>query len=88
MSASSITTIGFLPPSSRHADCRLRPHSLPIFEPTALEPVKPTLSTSRSSSACSSARERLRALGLHDVEHAAGDTAGVEELGHRVAERG
>ena len=31
--------------------------------------------------------ERLRALGLHDVEHAAGHAAGVEELGQRVAER-
>src|SRR5215208_6167337 len=48
-----MTTIGFLPPSSRHGDCRWRPHSSPIFEPTALEPVKPTLSTSRSWSACS-----------------------------------
>ena len=37
-SASSITTIGFLPPSSRHGDCRWRPQSSPIFEPTALEP--------------------------------------------------
>src|SRR4051794_12569529 len=54
MSASSITTIGFLPPSSRHGDCRWRPHSSPIFEPTALEPVKPTLSTRSSSSARSS----------------------------------
>ena len=29
-SASSITTIGFLPPSSRHGDCRWRPQSPPI----------------------------------------------------------
>ena len=51
-SASSITTIGFLPPSSRHGDCRWRPHSSPICEPTALEdPVKPTLSTRPRSSA-------------------------------------
>ncbi len=53
-SASSITTIGFLPPSSRHGDWTWRPHSSPILEPTALEPVKPTLSTSPSSSALSS----------------------------------
>ena len=53
-SASGITTSGFLPPSSRQGDCRWRPHSSPIFEPTADEPVKPTLSTSRSSSARSS----------------------------------
>src|SRR4051812_18203130 len=51
--ASSITTIGFLPPSSRHGDCRWRPQSSPTFEPTALEPVKPTLSTRPSSSDCS-----------------------------------
>jgi hypothetical protein len=34
------------------------------------------------------ARERLRALGLDDVEHARRDAAGEEELGERVAERG
>ena len=34
-SASSITTIGFLPPSSRHGDWRWRPQSSPIREPTA-----------------------------------------------------
>ena len=52
-SASSITTIGFLPPSSRHGDCTWRPQSSPIFEPIALDPVKPTLSTRPSSSAAS-----------------------------------
>src|SRR5215217_2614969 len=51
MSASSMITIGFLPPSSRHGDWRWRPHSAPISAPTADEPVKPTLSTSRCSSA-------------------------------------
>ncbi len=50
-SASGITTSGFLPPSSRQGDCTWRPQSAPISEPTADEPVKPTLSTSRSSSA-------------------------------------
>ena len=59
-SASSITTIGFLPPSSRHGDCRWRPHSSPIFEPTALEPVKPTLSTRPLLERALEARERLR----------------------------
>src|SRR3954471_20698820 len=54
MSASSMTTIGFLPPSSRHGDCRWRPHSAPILDPTAEEPVKPTLSTRPASSAASS----------------------------------
>ena len=54
MSASSMTTIGFLPPSSRHGDWMWRPHSSPIRVPTAEEPVKPTLSTSPCSSACSS----------------------------------
>jgi hypothetical protein len=34
------------------------------------------------------ARERGRAVGLDEVEHAAGDAAGVEDLDHRVAERG
>src|SRR4051794_12074353 len=53
-SASSITTIGFLPPSSRHGDWMWRPHSSPILEPTALDPVKPTLSTSPRPSASSS----------------------------------
>src|SRR3954452_12448609 len=48
-----MTTSGFLPPSSRHGDCRWRPHSAPISAPTALEPVKPTLSTRPRSSACS-----------------------------------
>ena len=33
------------------------------------------------------ARERRRAVGLDEVEHAAGDAAGVEDLDHRVAER-
>ena len=50
-SASSITTSGFLPPSSRHGFCRWRPQSSPILAPTALEPVKPTLSTRPASSA-------------------------------------
>ena len=49
--ASSQTTSGFLPPSSRQAACPWRPVSSPIFEPTAEEPVKPTLSTRPSSSA-------------------------------------
>ena len=53
-SASSITTSGFLPPSSRHGFCRWRPQSSPILAPTALEPVKPTLSTRPASSARSS----------------------------------
>ena len=53
-SASGITTSGFLPPSSRQGDCTWRPQSAPISEPTADEPVKPTLSTSRSPSARSS----------------------------------
>ena len=43
-----VTTMGFLPPSSRHGDWRWRPHSSPIRSPTAVEPVKPTLSTRRS----------------------------------------
>src|SRR5882757_8970181 len=46
-------TIGFLPPSSRHGDCRCRPHISPMRAPTALEPVNPTLSTSPASSDCS-----------------------------------
>ena len=46
-----MTTMGFLPPSSRHALCRWRPASSPIRRPTADEPVKPTLSTRPSSSA-------------------------------------
>ena len=49
-----MTTIGFLPPSSRHGDCRWRPQSAPISAPTAEEPVKPTLSTRPCSSARSS----------------------------------
>src|SRR5215217_2277881 len=49
--ASGITTSGFFPPSSRQADWPLRPVSSPIREPTADEPVNPTLSTSPSSSA-------------------------------------
>ena len=52
-SASSMTTSGFLPPSSRHGDWRWRPHSSPMRAPTADEPVKPTLSTRPRSSACS-----------------------------------
>ena len=86
-SASSITTIGFLPPSSRHGDCRWRPQSAPISAPTADEPVKPTLSTSRSSSARSSPRERRRAVGLDEVQHALRHAAGVQELRHRAADR-
>ena len=53
-SASGITTSGFFPPSSRQGDCTWRPHSSPIRDPTADDPVKPTLSTSPSSSARSS----------------------------------
>src|SRR5215471_4428309 len=53
-SALGVTTIGFLPPSSRQADCRYRPVSSPIRDPTALDPVNPTLSTTPSSSARSS----------------------------------
>src|SRR5690348_5329034 len=51
--ASGITTSGFLPPSSRQGFCRWRPQSSPRRLPTSLEPVKPTLSTSPASSACS-----------------------------------
>ncbi len=50
-SASGITTSGFLPPSSRQGDWTWRPQSSPILDPTADEPVKPTLSTRRSSRA-------------------------------------
>src|SRR5437763_723803 len=49
--ADGVTTIGFLPPSSRQGDCRCRPHSSPIAVPTAVDPVKPTLSTRPASSA-------------------------------------
>src|SRR5689334_9524424 len=48
-----MTTSGFLPPSSRQGFCRWRPQSSPRRLPTSLEPVKPTLSTSPASSACS-----------------------------------
>ena len=53
-SASGITTSGFLPPSSRHGDCRCRPQSSPIRRPTSLDPVNPTLSIVPSASARSS----------------------------------
>src|SRR5215204_5327414 len=53
-SASGMTTRGFLPPSSRQGDCMCLPQSSPILFPTSEEPVKPTLSTSPSSSAFSS----------------------------------
>ena len=87
-SASSITTSGFLPPSSRHGLCRWRPQSSPIFAPTALEPVKPTLSTRPCVERALEPAERRRALGLDEVEHAAGHAAGVEQARERVAQRG
>ncbi len=49
-----MTTIGFLPPSSRHGVCRWRPQSSPMRRPTAVEPVNPTFCTSPSSRARSS----------------------------------
>src|SRR2546429_3767674 len=52
--ADGVTSIGFLPPSSRHGDWRWRPHSSPIAVPTAVDPVKPTLSTRPASSASDS----------------------------------
>src|SRR4051812_1222466 len=48
-SALGATTCGFLPPSSRHGVCRWLPHRAPIFCPTTVDPVKPTLSTSPAS---------------------------------------
>ena len=53
-SASGVTTIGFLPPSSRQGLCRCRPASSPMRAPTAVEPVKPILSSVPACSACSS----------------------------------
>src|SRR6266545_739733 len=44
MSALGVTTIGFLPPSSRQGACRWRPASSPMRDPTAVEPVNPILS--------------------------------------------
>ena len=41
--ASGITTIGFFPPSSKQALCMYSPVLAPIFLPTSVEPVKPTL---------------------------------------------
>ena len=53
MSASGITTIGFLPPSSRHGDWKWRPHRAPISAPTALEPVKAITCTRGSRTSAS-----------------------------------
>src|SRR6266567_1412335 len=44
MSALGVTTIGFLPPSSRHGLCRWRPASSPMRAPTVVDPVNPILS--------------------------------------------
>ena len=87
-SASAVTTIGFLPPSSRHGDCRWRPQSAPISRPTALEPVKPTLSTRPSSSARSRPANVVGPVGLHDAQHAVGQPAGLEQRAERLAQRG
>ena len=43
MLASGITTIGFFPPNSRQALWMYSPVFAPIFRPTAVDPVKPTL---------------------------------------------
>ena len=64
--------MGFLPPSSRQADCRCRPVSSPIRAPTSLEPVKPTLSTRPASSACSSPAKVCLPVGVDHVEHPVG----------------
>ena len=53
ISASGITTIGFLPPSSRHGDCKCLPASSPSLRPTAVDPVNPILSTYPASKAAS-----------------------------------
>ena len=83
-----VTTIGFLPPSSRQAVCRCRPVSSPIARPTAVEPVKPTLSIRPVLERLLQPVERGRAVGVHDVEHAVGQPAAADEqLVERVRAR-
>ena len=78
---------GFFPPSSRQAAWPLRPVSSPIREPTADDPVKPTLSTSFSSSARSRPSNARGAVRLHEVQHAVGQAARDEQARQRVARR-
>ena len=86
-SASSITTIGFLPPSSRHGDWTWRPHSSPIFEPTALETGEPDLVDQALFKRRRQPVERVRTRRLHDVQHAARHAARMEQPHQRVAQR-
>ena len=83
-----MTTSGFLPPSSRHGDCRCRPQSSPILIPTSLLPVKPTFCTRPGVERLRQALERRRAVGVDEVEHAVGQAAGDEDPEQRVAEGG
>ena len=53
-SASSMTTIGFLPPSSRHGVCRWRPHSSPIRAADGGRAGEADLVDQAASRACSS----------------------------------
>ena len=74
-SASGITTSGFLPPSSRHGDCRCRPQSSPIRRPTSVEPVKPDLVDQVLVERALEPLERVRAVREDHVERAAGNPA-------------
>ena len=64
-----------------------RPHSSPIFEPTALEPVKPTLSTRPSSSACSRPANVAAPSAWTRFSTPPGTPPAWKSLSHRVAER-
>ena len=57
-------------------------------EPTADDPVKPTLSTSLSSSARSRPSKAVGPSRLHEVQDAVGQAARDEQARERVAERG
>ena len=82
-----VTTIGFLPPSSRHGDCRWPPHSSPMLRPASVEPVNPTLCRRPWPGAgraprTSSPRRRGR-RGAPD-----GRPPRTKRLGHRVGDGG
>ncbi len=80
-----MTTIGFFPPSSRHGDCKCRPHSSPIARPTSVDPVKPTLSTAPRRAPRTALLSRW-AVELHDCSTSVGHTTCMEQR-HRAPPR-
>ena len=67
-----MTTSGFLPPSSRHGDCRWRPHSSPIARPDRARAGEADLVDELAVERLLEPGEGLRAVGEHEVQDAVG----------------